>query len=409
MSGDLIPQVHFNDGEVIEKNDINRLQSLLFRKIIERSGRLGGLGGSQSFGHQTGGNGPFAPGGAEMGQRGSTFNTLSSFSIYTPDPLGFILEDFTINSNGFMNFSYGDQIVMQRSSGDTPGTPPQDFGEVLSVAIAGGEVVFNNIPNPLVKARIDSIGFRLGHAQSNIEAREIMDATGNPTTTNVNKNQDIVVESELIQGVEANSPVVSNHTAGFNRFISVRRNVGVSSLQSMNVQLHSFPMQLKTETVWGRDMGLKGSWVPGGQTNMGIRKQGDGRGSVLAISRNMNEGCRLVGIGLGIGRPLGEDVDVRIISYELQDSGNSQMHIFEDIGSGNPLCTSCGGFMFAGIPDFAAPYWGNGSTYGPILGRLSKSKKAQALSLGQIGISMGHSVDWTDGNTIHFVRFYYLE
>lgn len=410
MVKDPISQVNFNDGEVIEENDLNRLQSLLFHKIIERSGRLGCLGGSQSFGHQTGGNGPFSPGGAEMGQRGATFQALSSSSIYTPDPLGFVLEDFSINQSGFLNFSYGDQILVQRSNRDTPGTPPPGFGRVLSVAIADGEVGFGNIANPLVRPRIDSIGFRLGHGQSNIENRDIVGPSGILTNANVNKNQDIVLESELVQGDELDSPVAPTHTTGFNRFITMRRIIGESNVQPSDVQLHSFPMQLKTETVWGRDMGHRvGAWDSGGQAGMGIRKKEDGGDTLLVIPRNMNEGCRLVGIGLGFGRPLGNDVDIHIISYELNGSGNAQINVFEDIGSGNPLSTSGGGFMFAGLPDFASPYWGNGRTYGPLLSRLSESSEAHSLIFTQIGLSLGLTTDWTDGKEIHFVRFYYLE
>lgn len=406
---DNLPQVHFNDGEGVDEEDFNRVQSLLGQKVSQRATRLGTLGNVFGMGHTTGRGGDFSQ---------SELRSVSASRLLTPDPATHIYTDFTVSAGGDFSVAYGPQLLIQGTSASTPGTEPTGFpglnGTPVSYALDDDEIAFTAKARPAVNPRFDSINVRLGFQVTATESRDHEDAgTRALTTTTPNKDQAGLLEQEYQQGAESATPVYPTPTAGYARLMTIKRLVAESALVQDNVYLHSFPMKLKVETI----PGFQG-WAPTGfqQNNIrvgAIEKNGAGGGSVVFQSRQMHEGCRLVGIGVSF-QNMGLDIeDIMIQRIESTASGVlSQVDIL-NLGDGGPISSTSEGYSFAGLPEFDdvdgndLPIWGNGHPYGPLFSDKAQNP-AEGIIVDHLALTIS-DLAWAGGELINFVQFFYLE
>ncbi len=410
---DGITRTHFNDGEGLDEADLNRLQSLLDAKNMQRAANIGRMGAAEDMGHFTG-SGPLTNGGAELAQNSPA--SISASLIYTPSPLGFVNSTFDISGAGNLGFDFGPLQVMQGSGGSTPGTPADGYVSGMLSYIMEDEEISLFVARPSVNPRYDSINLRLGHAApNNPDARDFEDAgTRALTTTNPNKDQATSMESELVQGTEAASPVFPAPTAGFARFITIFRETGETSLDPDNVRWHSLPMNLKTEIVIGDEGWFSAGWAKPVTRPGSIEKSGAGSATIQFFPRTMSAGSRLVGVGICF-QNTGIDVDdIKLQRMEYDVDGNQTQVDLVNLGAGGPLSSSEEGFNFAGLPEFDdadgndLPIWGNGRTYGPLLGTHADAGDAKGLADSTLILHVADTA-WAGGENILYVKFYYLE
>ena len=408
---DTIPKVNFNDGEGLDEADLNRVQGLLDAKIMQRSANIGNLGGALNMGNSTGG-GAFSAGGAELGQHDA--RSLPATKIFTPAPLGFISSDISVSGLGVLNVGLGPWLFMQGSGASTPGTAPDGFKGLLSYLPDDDEIGLSSA-RPTVNNRWDAFGARLGHAApSATESRDFEDAaTRALTTTTPAKDQTTSFEVEVIQGTEAATPVIPAQSAGYATYAAVKRATGETSLDPDDFRLFTYPMNLKVETVMGSDGWFattsfdKNSARPGS-----IQKNGAGAADLYMFSRNMHAGHRLVGVGICTQNTT-RDIDVVIQRAEYDATGTLTLVDLLNVGAGNPLGTTNEGFNFAGLDDFVdadgneLPIWGNGRTYGPLLGDHGAAA-VDGLVSDALAIKFADAA-WVGAENIAYVKFYYLE
>lgn len=412
---DPLPQVNYNDGEGIDEDDFNRAQSLSDAKLYERSSRIGSLAAVHSMGFTTGRGGDMSQ------QHPRPESILDASAIYTPDPRTFVNSTFEITGAGNLAIDFGPQLFLQRSSASTPGTAPQGFdesslGAVLAfVSDVSDEISYALKARPTTNPRFDSINIRLGHDAGNAVSRDFEDSSTRAlSSTSPSKDQLRIRQHEYQEGAESATPVYPSPTSGYGRFITVKRETGETSLNQDNVGYHAFPMKLKVETIYGHQ-----GWAPTGfQENNArvgaIEKNGAGGGSVVFQSRQMHEGCRLVGIGIST-QNFGFNLDeVMIQRTEGSAAGViSQIDIL-NVGGGSPLSTSVDGFAFVGLPELDdadgndTPIWGNGRSYGPLFSDKAQNP-AEGMMADGLALTLLDIADWAGGELINYVQFYYLE
>lgn len=405
---DQFPQVHFNDGEGLDEEDLNRAQSLLDGKISQHSLRAGSIGNIHGWGHSLG----YAMSGQDPRPTG-----LDSNALYTPDPSSFVMATLEVSAGGLFSVGWGPQLIVKKAV-SAPGTPPTGFAEggfggVLAYMLDDDEIGHSAVAAPAANPRWDSIGVILGHATGASESRDQEDAgTRALTTTTPDKDAQRTAASALVSGAESATPTYPAHAAGYSRWMTVLREVGETSLNPDNVRLHAFPMRLKVETVIGADGWFSGTtFEKNGARNGGIQHAAGGVGEIYFHSKQMHAGCRLVGIGISTLN-FTNDVDVKIVRMQ-EIAGVTTPTDILSLGGGSPLGTSIDGFAFAGLPELDdangndLPIWGNGRTYGPLLP--DGTTPVQARPRDRLAIEISHASDFTATDVINYVQFFYLE
>jgi len=407
---DHLPQVNFSDGEGVEEDDFNRLQSLLDAKTLERAFRVGGLAGTFLLDGASSGN----PNGPLSDARPIG---LSASRIITPDPLTFTLNDFSISGAGELTIDTGNFLLVQRA-GAAAGTAPsgfaESFGGLLSYVPDDGEVVEAGNARPSTNPRWDSLDLALSHSQGGSESRDHEDAaTRALTTVAQDKDQERTLLIEYNEGTEAATPTYPALTSGYGRYITVLRGTAETSLTQNNVRLHAFPGKLKIERVHGHN-----AWHDS-TTNYGHNASrfgsltriatGGGGGTVIFAPNNIHEGCRLVGVGASFLN-FSNDLDVDLVRLSEAAGVISVDSIF----TLTSIDTSTPGYQFEGLADFEdaagleQPIWGNGRTYGPLFSN-KEASPVSGVNVDRLALRINDASDWVSGDVMNYVEFYYLE
>ena len=405
---DHTPQVHFNDGEGLDEEDLNRAQSLLDAKISQYSLRVGGIGNIHGWGNSAG----YSMSGQDPRPLG-----LDANAVYTPDPSSFVYSDISVSGAGLFRIDFGPQVMVQKTGVSTPGTAPTGFGgafgAILAYTLDDDELAHSAVASPALNPRWDSIGIQLGHAIGGAVARDFEDASTRAlTSTTPDKDAQRTLSSELVSGAESATPSYPAQTAGFGRWMTILREVGETSLNQDNVRLHAFPMKMKVETVIGKDAWFGGAtWLENAGRNGGIIHAAGGAGEAFFHSRRMHAGCRLVGIGISTVN-FGNDIDVKLVRLEDVAGAISAVDIL-NLGGGSPIATTSGGYNFAGLADLDdaqnndLPIWGNGRTYGPLFP--DSVAPVNGRPFDRLAIEVSHATDFTVSDVINYVQFFYLE
>jgi len=409
---DHLSHVLFNDGEGLDEADLNKSQNILDAKISERGFRVGGLAGAFDLDNDVTGN-PNGDAGSDARAIG-----LSPTRIIIPDPFCFTLNNFSVSAGGALSFDTGNMLIIQRA-GVAAGTAPDglgnSFGDILSYVPDDSELAESANARPTVNSRWDSFNLAISHTSGGPTSRDFEDASTRAlSTTTPNKDMERTMLSEYNSGAESATPSYPAVTAGYGRYLTVLRETAESSLNEDNVRLHAFPGELRIEKMSGDDAWTTSpaDFVANAARVGSLYRSGSGvGGTVYFIPRQLNEGSRLVGFGMSCLNFSNDLAGIDIVRL-AEVAGVINVEDILDISA--EFSTSTNGYSFMGLDELVdaqgneLPVWGNGRTYGPLF-----SDKAGAPVSGKnvdrVAVRITDAANWTVGDIINYVEFYYLE
>ena len=409
---DHLSHVLFNDGEGLDEADLNKAQNILDAKISERGFRVGGLAGVFDLDNDVTGN-PNGDAGSDARAVG-----LSPTRIIIPDPFSFILGSFSVSAGGALSFSTGNMLIIQRA-GAVAGTAPDglgnSFGDILSYVPDDDELGESANARPTVNSRWDSFDVAISHTEGGAASRDFEDASTRAlSTTTPNKDMERTMLTEYNSGAESATPSYPAVTAGYGRYLTVLRETAESSLTEDNVRLHAFPGKLCIEKMMGDDAwtSVPADFVPNAARVGALYRSGGAvGGTVYYIPKQVHEGARLVGVGVSF---LNFTNDLATVDLVRLTEAAGIISTDSLLGLTPEFSTTSNGYSFAGLDEFVdaqgneLPIWGNGRGHGPLFSD-KEGVPVSGKNVDRIALRISDAADWTIGDIINYVEFYYLE
>jgi hypothetical protein len=199
--------------------------------------------------------------------------------------------------------------------------------------------------------------------------------------------------------------------------MSIRRIVGEpGTLLRSNFHFHGYPTRLGVETVYGKDCSFAtASWLPNANGSL-VRQTSATGGNVIAQSRRMHAGCRLLAVGLCSS--MTTEPFAYIGRQSISTAGVVTTADIAQVGNGSYLVNG-GGLEFCGEQDWSLaaalasganspyPIWGNGQSYGPMFA--ADDAVNGPIANDRVILRLVDSGSAWDASTdiIHFVQFIY--
>jgi len=407
VNADKLRRLLFNAGEAVYEDDLMRLQAyaamreVAMRRRWGRFGSINSASGVHIWGARTDGTDAAVSGSIPPGA------LLTPSASIAPD-----CRDLLVAGDGKLIYSSGGETHLFRAAGGTLNAAEE--GPWLFTL--DDEQVSEAVPGtlPTTNPRWDTLWLGVDGDDTDAETRDIRDgATGALSTSSLDKVNQLSLVGSWTQGAETATPAfdAAIPTDKY-AYVSVRRAVGETNIDPLDVAYHAYPMRIAYEDVLGRDfaqVGAAGTYKEDVLGFGGIQLVSAGNMDFYAIPRNMNPACRLLGVAIATNG-MSDTMALQLGYLDYPTTGSVSFNLLSAV-AGGAMDTGSQGFAGEGEEHWTPagsnirlPIWGNGTHYGPLFAVESLAygyAPTRRLAMRLFNASMLAT------DIFHFVRFIY--
>lgn len=423
-SSGVFKKMLFNDGEGVDHLDFNDLIHLAEARIqsfLRQQGNdLSQVQDTGEFGHNQ-----VFPLGIDLHHQSSIEKALRGF-VYAPYPYDGIIRPQEVAASPVQESELFVELglIVYRQNANMTGTKPIEQGEVIACWLGDedhdlGADLAANAPPGGGDPRWDTLGVRLNYEIEDTEVRDIEDAvTRALSTLAVEKRQNYFTDYEYATGAQQVGYTQATLSAGYVPLITIRRPVADADPHDPdNFYYNAYPMRLGVEDIVGHDLCIGSTgWTFDTLGQCALEKVGAGDGTFYAVPRQMPEGARLVGVGIGLNGA-GNDARVDIGTLGQTAGVPSYTALTGELGAGGPLSLSVSSWHGIGEDDWSPapgtplPIWGNGLPRGPLFS-VARKTHTTATGFNKLAVRFREETtgvdQWAAGARINMVRLIYL-